>query len=109
MTLHRRKLLCLTAGVVAMFAMPGCGLAENYPSRPVRLIVGFAAGGPLDTGAQLIAQVLTERLTNRSLLKVTRVPVAISLPRRWRGQVRTVTRCSFVLQPTHGMRAFTRI
>lgn len=62
MTLHRRKLLCLTAGVVAMFAMPGCGLAENYPSRPVRLIVGFAAGGPLDTGARLIAQVLTERL-----------------------------------------------
>ena len=28
MTLHRRKLLCLTAGVVAMFAMPGVGLAE---------------------------------------------------------------------------------
>ena len=54
MKLHRRKLLCLTAGAVAMSVMNGSGRAQDYPSRPVRLIVGFAAGGPLDTGARRI-------------------------------------------------------
>ena len=42
--------------------MRGSAHAQGYPSRPVHLIVGFAAGGPLDTGARLIAQALEERL-----------------------------------------------
>jgi len=42
--------------------MRGSAPAQDYPSRPVHLIVGFAAGGPLDTGARLIAQALEERL-----------------------------------------------
>jgi tripartite-type tricarboxylate transporter receptor subunit TctC len=36
--------------------------AQGYPSRPVHLIVGYPAGGPLDTSARLIAQWLSERL-----------------------------------------------
>ena len=36
--------------------------AQTYPTRPVQLLVGFAAGGPLDTSARLIAQWLSERL-----------------------------------------------
>jgi len=36
--------------------------AQTYPTRPVHLLVGYAAGGPLDTSARLIAQWLSERL-----------------------------------------------
>src|SRR5215472_713516 len=59
---HRRNLLHLTAGAAAISIMRGGVRAQDYPSRPVHLIVGFAAGGPLDTGARLIAQALEERL-----------------------------------------------
>ena len=59
---HRRNLLHLTAGAAAISVMRGTACAQDYPSRPVHLIVGFAAGGPLDTGARLIAQALEERL-----------------------------------------------
>ena len=59
---HRRNLLRLTAGAAAISVMRGSARAQEYPSRPVHLIVGFAAGGPLDTGARLIAQRLEERL-----------------------------------------------
>lgn len=59
---HRRNLPRLTAGAAAISVMCGSACAQGYPSRPVHLIVGFAAGGPLDTGARLIAQALEERL-----------------------------------------------
>ena len=59
---HRRNLLHLTAGAAAISVMRGTACAQDYPSRPVHLIVGFAAGGPLDTAARLIAQALEERL-----------------------------------------------
>src|SRR6516165_801856 len=59
---HRRNLLRLTAGAAAISVMHGSARAQGYPSRPVHLIVGFAAGDPLDTGARLIAQALEERL-----------------------------------------------
>jgi tripartite-type tricarboxylate transporter receptor subunit TctC len=59
---HRRNLLHLTAGAAAISIMRGGARAQDYPSRLVHLIVGFAAGGPPDTGARLIAQALEERL-----------------------------------------------
>ena len=59
---HRRNLLHLTAGAAAISVMRGTAYAQDFPSRPVHLIVGFAAGGPLDTAARLIAQALEERL-----------------------------------------------
>src|SRR5689334_2558646 len=60
MPLHRRQLLRLTA--CAAVAMPHVARADSYPNRPVRLVVGFAPGGPNDINARLIGQWLSERL-----------------------------------------------
>jgi tripartite-type tricarboxylate transporter receptor subunit TctC len=59
---HRRKFLHLAAGAVALPAMSRVARAQAYPTRPVRIIVGFAAGGPNDILARLIGQQLSERL-----------------------------------------------
>jgi tripartite-type tricarboxylate transporter receptor subunit TctC len=62
MKLPRRDFLHLAAGVAALLAVSRIAWAQAYPTRPVRLIVGFAAGGPADIVARLIAQWLSERL-----------------------------------------------
>ena len=62
MKLPRRKFLHVAAGAVALPALPRVASALDYPTRPVHLLVGFAAGGPLDTSARLIGQWLSERL-----------------------------------------------
>ena len=59
---HRREFLRLAAGAAALPAMSRIARAQVYPTRPVRLIVGFAAGGLNDVLARLIGQSLTERL-----------------------------------------------
>ena len=62
MKLPRRKFLHLAAGAAASPAISRIALAETYPSRPVRIIVGFVAGGGADIVARLVAQWLSERL-----------------------------------------------
>jgi tripartite-type tricarboxylate transporter receptor subunit TctC len=62
MKLPRRKFLHLAAGAAALPALPRVASALDYPTRPVHLLVGFAAGGPLDTSARLIGQWLSEHL-----------------------------------------------
>jgi tripartite-type tricarboxylate transporter receptor subunit TctC len=58
----RRRLLHLAAGAAVLPALSGLASAQTYPSRPVRIIVGFAAGGPNDILARVIGQWLSERL-----------------------------------------------
>jgi tripartite-type tricarboxylate transporter receptor subunit TctC len=62
MELPRRRFLSLAVGVVSVPAVARVASAQAYPSRPVRIIVGFAAGGSSDIGARLIGQWLQERL-----------------------------------------------
>jgi tripartite-type tricarboxylate transporter receptor subunit TctC len=62
MKLPRREFLHLAAGAAALPALSRIALAQAYPSRPVRIVVGFAAGGPNDINARLIGQWLSERL-----------------------------------------------
>jgi len=62
MPLPRRHLLRLAAWTAALPALPRTLLAQNWPARPVRMIVPFAPGGPTDVCARMIAQRLAERL-----------------------------------------------
>ena len=62
MTFHRRRFLQLVAAGVAAPAFPLSAVAEDYPTRPVRVIAGFGAGGGVDITARLIGQWLNERL-----------------------------------------------
>src|SRR4030095_9563619 len=62
MKLPRRKFLRLAVGAAALPVVPRIARAQTYPSRPVRIIVGFPAGGSADFHARLIGQWLSERL-----------------------------------------------
>jgi tripartite-type tricarboxylate transporter receptor subunit TctC len=63
MNLPRRQFLRLTAvGAAALPATLRVTWAQNYPTRPVRIIIGAPPGGPTDTSARLIGQWLSERL-----------------------------------------------
>jgi tripartite-type tricarboxylate transporter receptor subunit TctC len=61
MRLRRREFLMLTTSGALTLGLPLSAQAERYPSRPVRIVVGFPAGGPLDIAARTIAPFLSSR------------------------------------------------
>jgi tripartite-type tricarboxylate transporter receptor subunit TctC len=63
MKLPRRRFLQFAASAAAALSavLRIAWAQESYPTRPVRLLVGYAAGGPADTIARLMAQWLSER------------------------------------------------
>ena len=65
MKLPRRKFLHLAAGAAALPAVSRLAQAEAYPSRPVRIVVGYPPGGVTDVVARLIGPWLSERLGQR--------------------------------------------
>ena len=69
MKLPRRTFLHLAAGAVALPAVSRIARAQTYPTRPVRLIVGFFAGGLSDILARLLAQALSERLGQQFIVE----------------------------------------
>ena len=62
MKLPRRQFLHLAAGAAALPAVSRIARAQTYPSRPVRIVVGQAAGSGSDIAARLLGQRLSERL-----------------------------------------------
>lgn len=62
MKLLRRHFLKLAGAALAASAFPHLASADDYPTRPVRIIAGFAAGGGVDITARLIGQWLSDRL-----------------------------------------------
>jgi tripartite-type tricarboxylate transporter receptor subunit TctC len=68
MRLSRRRFLHLAAGAAAISAVSRIARAQTYPTRTVRIIVGFAAGGGQDIIARLIGQRLSERLGHQFLV-----------------------------------------
>jgi tripartite-type tricarboxylate transporter receptor subunit TctC len=65
----RRQFLHLASGAVALPAASRIAWAQDYPTRPVRLIVGFAPGGTTDITARLIGQWLSERLGQQFVIE----------------------------------------
>jgi tripartite-type tricarboxylate transporter receptor subunit TctC len=62
MKLPRRQFLQLAASAVVLPAVPRIARAQTYPTRPVRIVVGYPAGGVSDIYARLIGQWLSERM-----------------------------------------------
>jgi tripartite-type tricarboxylate transporter receptor subunit TctC len=62
MKLPRRRFLHMAAGAATLPAVSQIARAQTYPTRPVRIVVGFPPGGPSDIVARLIGQWLSERL-----------------------------------------------
>jgi tripartite-type tricarboxylate transporter receptor subunit TctC len=62
MKLARRKFLHLAAGAVALPAVSRMAMAQTYPTKPVRIVFGYAPGGGVDITARLLSQSLSERL-----------------------------------------------
>jgi tripartite-type tricarboxylate transporter receptor subunit TctC len=69
MKLLRRQFLHLAAGAVVWPAATRVARAQAYPSRPVRLIVGFPPGGGADTVSRIIASWLSERLGHQVMVE----------------------------------------
>ena len=69
MKVSRRKLLQMAGASLASPALTRIASAQAYPERPVRIVVGFAAGGPNDITARIIAQWLSERLGQQFIVE----------------------------------------
>jgi hypothetical protein len=53
---HRRHFFHLAAGAVALPAVSRVAMAQAFPTRPITMVVGFAAGGPTDVTARIVAE-----------------------------------------------------
>src|SRR4051794_15794854 len=108
MKLPRRNFLHLAAGAAALPAVSRFAWAQTYPTRPVRIIVGFPAGGGPDIIARLIGQGLSERLGQQFVIEnrpgaAGNIGTEIVVKRR-----RTATRSSWLSRRTQSTRPSIR-
>ena len=69
MKLPRRNFLRLAAGAAALSGVSRIARAQAYPSRPVRWIVSFAAGGPNDIVARIVGHYLSDHLGQQFVIE----------------------------------------
>ena len=69
MKLPRRQFLSLTTAAIGLPAFLRAAKADLYPARPVRMLVGFAAGGAPDIAARLVTQWLSDRLGQQFIIE----------------------------------------
>src|SRR3978361_2334719 len=69
MTFPRRTFLQLAVGAAALPVAPRMSRAETYPTRPVRIVVGFAAGGATDLPARLMGHWLSDHLGQQFIIE----------------------------------------
>ncbi len=69
MKLPRRQLLHLAAGAAALPAVARTASAQSYPTRPIRIVVGFAAGQAIDIVTRIVGQSLSERLGQQFIIE----------------------------------------
>jgi tripartite-type tricarboxylate transporter receptor subunit TctC len=69
MTFRRRAFVQLAVGTAALPVLSHAALAQAYPSRPARIVVGFPAGGATDIQGRLVAEWLTERLGQQFIVE----------------------------------------
>jgi tripartite-type tricarboxylate transporter receptor subunit TctC len=62
MSISRRQLLYLTASATALVTVPRVAWGQGYPSRPITIVVPYAAGGPTDVIGRIVAEVMRESL-----------------------------------------------
>jgi tripartite-type tricarboxylate transporter receptor subunit TctC len=68
LTLPRRRFLQLAAGA-ALPALPHSAMAQAYPSRPITVIVPFAAGGPTDVAARIVSEHISRTLGQQCVVE----------------------------------------
>lgn len=69
MTFRRRAFVHLAVGTAALPLVSRAALAQAYPSRPARIVVGFPAGGATDIQGRLVGEWLTERLGQQFIVE----------------------------------------
>jgi len=82
MKLPRRTFLHLAASAAALPAVSRIVRAQRYPTRLVRIVVGFTVGGFYDTYARLIAQWLSQHLGQPFVIETEPVPAVVLLPKQ---------------------------
>ena len=72
MKLPRRRFLHMAAGAAALHAVPRTASAQAYPTKPIRWIIGFPAGGGADTVARIMEPWLSRQLGQPVIIRLAR-------------------------------------